>query len=445
MVRRRLGALLGLVLAVALAGCDWPQLLGGPAHTGFNSLESAITTGNVATLVPRFTATTGGLIQSSEPAVAGGTAFVVAGDGDLYAFSASGTTSCSGSPVACSPLWTAYAGGPPVGTMSPTVANGVIYVTGADGVLRAFDAAGKMNCSGSPTVCTPLWTTSVSVNFAPVFDNGTLYVDTPSVGMAAFDPAGQTNCTGTPKVCAPLWETYFSGFVSVVNGIAYVANSGLQINAYDATGTTNCSGTPKVCSQLWQYTPDYPLTNQEPDYPVIGGNRLYIQAATPFRQLPAHQNVEVFDALGSTNCSLEVTMKVCTPLWTTTDTTGAFAPAAVANSSMYVGGENGLDAYDASGVTGCAGSPTACAPLWTSALTEAAEQPLAVANGLLFGTDGTHVFALDAAGHNNCSGGVCAALWSATPGATVYSGPVVANGLVYVSVGNKLVAYGLPA
>jgi outer membrane protein assembly factor BamB len=84
--------------------------------------------------------------------------------------------------------------------------------------------------------------------------------------------------------------------------------------------------------------------------------------------------------------------------------------------------------------------------LWTSPLQEAINEPMAVANGLLFGTDGTTLYALDANGKDNCSGGVCSALWSATPGGTgtVYSGPVVANGLVYASVGKSLVVYGLP-
>jgi hypothetical protein len=41
---------------------------------------------------------------------------------------------------------------------------------------------------------------------------------------------------------------------------------------------------------------------------------------------------------------------------------------------------------------------------------------------------------------------VCSPLWSATPttSSTFIYSDVVANGLVYATVGNNLVAYGLP-
>jgi hypothetical protein len=55
-------------------------------------------------------------------------------DQKLYAFDAAGTTSCSGSPKSCTPLWTATTGGQVVS--SPAVSHGAVYV-GAD-KLYAF-------------------------------------------------------------------------------------------------------------------------------------------------------------------------------------------------------------------------------------------------------------------------------------------------------------------
>lgn len=72
----------------------------------------------------------------------------------------------------------------------PTASGGVIFVVGGDGVVRAFDASGKTDCGGTPTVCTPLWTANVSANggVAPVVAGGTLFVSSTTLGLVALDP-----------------------------------------------------------------------------------------------------------------------------------------------------------------------------------------------------------------------------------------------------------------
>jgi hypothetical protein len=441
--------MLALFAAVVLAGCDWNQFLYGSGRASFN-IESAISTKNVSTLTERFTAPTGGSLTNSSPVIAGGVAYVVSGDGKLYAFSASGTTSCSGTPGTCGPLWTAPAGGPASLISSPAISGDVIYVVGGDGVVRAFDAGGKTDCAGTPTVCSPLWTANVSADsgVAPLVMGGTLFVNS-NTGVVAVDAAGQSGCSGTPTVCAPLWVTNFGGFTSGTTGTLYVSGTSV-VEAFDATGTTNCTeSTPKTCSPLSEYQPNYPLTNLVPDYAVISGSTLYVQAnnfASP--PIPNHEDVEAFDAGGTTNCTPQGTLKVCIPLWTTTDVPGEFPPAPVANGSLYVSGSDGVSVFDASGTVNCSGSPKVCAPMWTSTTAEAIDAPMSVANGVLYGNDNnSSLFALDASGHTNCTGSVCSPLWSATPttsGTLFYSGPVVANGLVYATVGDDLVAYGLP-
>jgi len=111
--------------------------------------------------------------------VAGGVAYIGSEDGNLYAFSAAGTTGCSGTPKTCTPLWTAAgaSGAPPL-SPAPAVANGVVYA-GSNGQLYAFSAAGTTGCSGTPKTCTPLWATGTSTNGAtlssPVVANGMVY------------------------------------------------------------------------------------------------------------------------------------------------------------------------------------------------------------------------------------------------------------------------------
>jgi hypothetical protein len=104
--------------------------------------------------------------------------------GTLQVFDASGVTNCSGG--VRSPLWTANGASGPV-----TVFAGVAYVAGGHGVL-ALDATAVKDCSGTPKVCTPLWSYPLpedafpggpsgqyfSVSGYPVISGTTLSVDT---------------------------------------------------------------------------------------------------------------------------------------------------------------------------------------------------------------------------------------------------------------------------
>jgi hypothetical protein len=91
--------------------------------------------------------------------------------GGLYAYDATGTTNCSGTPKVCMPLF-----GPP-GTTGlpvgqPSVANGVVYGSfdfGSSVLVFAADAAAG----------TGLWNASLPGGFAqssPAIANGTLYI-----------------------------------------------------------------------------------------------------------------------------------------------------------------------------------------------------------------------------------------------------------------------------
>ena len=169
-------------------------------------------------------------------AVATGRAYVPGGT--LQVYDAAGSTNCSGTPVTCTPLWTAATGGGVVA--SPAVANGVLYEPASNHELDAFDAAGVTNCSGTPATCTPLWTASIGTQnvatpSSPAVANGVVYVGSEDGNLYAFDAAGTTNCSGMPVTCTPLWSVATGGPVrsapAVANGFVYVTSNN-QLQAY---------------------------------------------------------------------------------------------------------------------------------------------------------------------------------------------------------------------
>ncbi len=247
-------------LGLALSACDWPQFRLGPTHSGDNQSENTIGVSNVGTVVEKWRAPTGGLIDSS-PSVANGVVYVGGWTGsfdhNLYAFDAAGNTDCSGTPKLCAPLWK----GPTLGGVgsSPAVVNGMAYASAFGAGLNVFDAAGNTNCTGTPKTCAPLWTapSGGSINLdSPVVSGSVVYT---GGGQYAFDANGVTNCSGSPKVCNPLWTTSLIASAitpAVANGVLYTVarestSNSWNVTAFDANGVTNCSGTPTVCSPLW--------------------------------------------------------------------------------------------------------------------------------------------------------------------------------------------------
>ena len=158
-----------------LVRTDWAKSRFDLANSGYNPYENVIGPSNISGLKKAWTATTDNSVFSS-PVVANGVAYVNTDD-ELYAFSAAGTTGCSGTPKTCKPLWTAAIYGYP--NLAPAVANGVVYIGSSDGDLYAFSAAGTTGCSGTPKTCTPLWATGTSTNGAtfasPAVANGVVY------------------------------------------------------------------------------------------------------------------------------------------------------------------------------------------------------------------------------------------------------------------------------
>jgi outer membrane protein assembly factor BamB/plastocyanin len=194
------------------------------------------------------------------PAVVGSTVYVSSDNDGVYAFDAAGNTNCSGTPKTCEPIWQAPI---PKGSMSPVVANGVVYALSWDipNTVYAFDASGSTACSGTPKICQPLWTIpSNEYGFTSIATSGPFLFATALDGiMRAFDAAGTTNCSGTPKTCQAVWTASTGGNVNsgpiVSGGKVFVADANGVIRAFDAAGMAQCSGSPKVCQPLWASPP----------------------------------------------------------------------------------------------------------------------------------------------------------------------------------------------
>jgi outer membrane protein assembly factor BamB len=286
---------------------------------------------------------TGGGSSYTSPVVANGVVYI-AHDSKLYAFSAAGATNCSGTPKTCTPLWTATAEN--LIPQAPTVSGGIVYIGAAvlhPTHLYAFSAAGTTNCSGTPKVCQPLWTATTpgSVSGAPAVANGSVYAGDTAGHVSAFSAAGTTNCSGAPKTCNALWTATngygTSGSVAVANGAVYVATTNNAIvSAYSAAGTTNCSGTPKTCTPLWTTSPTGVGAFQKTT-PSVANGVLYIGNN--------NGKVYAYSATGTTNCSAT---KVCSPLWSaqTTANVVIWSSPAITDGFVYVTSTDGhLYAY----------------------------------------------------------------------------------------------------
>jgi outer membrane protein assembly factor BamB len=143
-----------------------PAVAGGTVYVGTTGGLAAFSAAGCgsATCNPLWTFSTGYEFVAS-PAVANGVVYVPDTGGTLYALSKAGTVS-----------WTAASVN---GSDSPAVANGVVYAAASSGALYALSAAGTTDCSGTPLACTPLWTSPAGTSItysSPAVANGMVYV-----------------------------------------------------------------------------------------------------------------------------------------------------------------------------------------------------------------------------------------------------------------------------
>ena len=439
------GAIAGQVQLASVGSAEWSQVGYGPDRTGYQPDETTIGLGNVGSLAAARTYATGG--SPSPPLLVDGILYSDSG-GQLQAFDATGMTDCSTAPVNCTPLWTAataYFDGMTIadGEVFVTDDEGVqaFDAAGSTDCSGTPTVCSPLWATSTHTVTGPAFSPGSG---SPVVANGVLYVPGYGDGLAlaqggayvsAFDPAGSTDCTGSPKVCVPMWTTTGpptstgnSGSPAISNGVLYIADGTLF--AFDAAGSTDCSGTPTVCAPLWTAS----LTSSGPTYaaPSVANGTVFVSSW--------YGGLYAFDAAGSTNCSTAAGVTTCTPLWRATGLGSIGGRPAVANGVVYVSSPAGVSAFDAAGSTNCSGAVTArtCAPLWGTGANGVGDpnSSPAVANGVVYVTGFGVTYGYDAAGTANCSttNGVttCAPLWSAA-GSVGGGSPAVVNGVVFVN------------
>lgn len=129
---------------------------------------------------------TGNQVDSA-PAVANGIVYTFS-DNKVWAFNATATSLCFVStPIICPPLWTATTAEQSTFS-SPAIENGVLFVGSFDQKLYAFDASGTVNCSGTPKNSAPLWTgtTGGEIESSPSPAGNTVFVGSDDGKLYAF-------------------------------------------------------------------------------------------------------------------------------------------------------------------------------------------------------------------------------------------------------------------
>jgi outer membrane protein assembly factor BamB len=184
-IRVRTRVALMVLLAVVLAGCAWPSYMNGMIGSGFNLGETKISAANAATLVRKWTASSGGPVFA-QPVVANETVYWGSFDGFERATDLQGNLrwarfigTTTPPPGACYP--------PSLGVVSTAMyrsdvtvgaSHSVLFVGGGDARFYALDAqSGVM-----------LWTRSLGAspsNFifgSPSYYSGSIYIGISSFG-----------------------------------------------------------------------------------------------------------------------------------------------------------------------------------------------------------------------------------------------------------------------
>jgi outer membrane protein assembly factor BamB len=186
---------------------NWSQFHYGPQHQGFNPYENVLNPSNAEGLNQTWSYPTLGAIGTSSPAVANGLVYVGSYDGKLYALDAS-----TG----------AYKWSYPTGSYinsSPAVANGLVYVGSTDNKLYALYASTGAK-KWSYTTGGQIWSTS------PAVANGLVYVGSTDHNLYALNA----------KTGDYLWSSQTADEIlsspAVADGRVYVGSIDNNLYAY---------------------------------------------------------------------------------------------------------------------------------------------------------------------------------------------------------------------
>ncbi len=410
-------------MAVLLTGC-WSQVGFDAGHSNASSFPTPIGTANVGTLKSVFSTTGAQPGDNANTVESGGTLFTRGSR--LSAYSAAGADGCSGSPTVCAPLWQSPASDPNALSVdgSPAVADGKVWAvfhSGSIGLeLRAFDAAGVTNCRGTPKVCSPIIDVGINGAFGGSL---TIGPEGPYISTALPSRSGSTLfMTAYDKAGTPRWTSSGAQVASpavTAGGLVYAGLRNGQVGAFDAAGVDNCSASNGLvfCQPVWT-TSDAPLGV---DIPVVRDGRLFVRGDST--------SVAVFDASGTTGCS--GIPKTCTARWktSTTDTQGM----AVAPDTLVTTGPSGVHAFSLE-VSRCSGAPLVCSPRWNGVFPGGASASLdpTIAGRVVYapviGAKAV-LAAYDLDGTVGCNLSSCSSLWTPILATHVWSPIVVGDTL----------------
>ena len=255
-------------------------------------------------------------------------------------------------------------------------------------MLFAFDAAGQQGCAGIPVVCSPLWSAPLAtrrglrlVPSAPAVWDGKVFVPGKfDFTVHVFDAAGQEGCSGSPTVCSELWSAAVPPFGCAASSCEISGPAHLERCALcDWGGTRRIRRSVRVRRNgavVWRNAEGVrtPMARSSPaprsSHPRSAKGVVYtVDYEEGFLEGPA---LRAFDASGVQGCS--GAPKVCEPLWTST-TRGLTSAPMVANGVVFATSVSDLSceidctgiahvlAFDGAGIQGCSGIPRQCAPI----------------------------------------------------------------------------------
>jgi len=193
-------------------------------------------------------------LGTSSPAVAGGVLYVLDGDA-LTAYTASGCGAAT-----CSPLWAVHVGSA-VGS-TPAVSGGRVLVDDAGGTVHAYDAK-----NGAA-----LWTASTGVaqQHGSVLAAPNVVVAAGSNSMVVLDPA-----SGAVLWTIPVGASVASASPTGGDGVGYVLANDDRLFAFT---TTPCGAS--TCAPIWSASVGASNGGGSGyDGPVVAGGRLFVHAA----------------------------------------------------------------------------------------------------------------------------------------------------------------------
>ena len=380
---------LALVLVLVVSGCEWALPNHSADGTRHNRTERSVGVEDVGSFVRQWVAATPDV--EGTPVVTNNTVVVSTG-GRLAAFRADGSEGCTGTPTVCQPLWVSA---PTTVTLGqPYLIDGYVWSFASDDHLRIYELAVGDRCSGSPTMC---------------------------------EPAGEVT-------------TYALDRLTVADGAIYLYGE-QRVELMDRWFLRRCALDDVPCEPLWTFYPEWPsdpAQRRVVDEIAVVGRSVYLAESTHGPGPSVTSRVfalvpQLLEGCGGPHVE-------CTPLWQSDPLPGGIGALAVDDGFAVVTRDgstttpSGVQAYS---IAACSSSAAPCDPTWSAPL--AGSSSLAVADGVVFAFDQFHgsrvVRAFDLDGVDGC-GGVprsCSPRFTlAERGGVGGSTAAIGNGVLYV-------------